>query len=70
MTGSSPGPSFSGESRSSLWITVDRFITRTWYSIAYFQICGILERSKYYAIWSLTEVRIFLEFDTKLSNSL
>ncbi|OCH95961.1 MBOAT-domain-containing protein [Obba rivulosa] len=26
-----------------------------WYRIIYFQICGFFERSKYYAIWTLTE---------------
>jgi lysophospholipid acyltransferase len=25
--------------------------------MAYFQICGFIERSKYYAVWTLTEVR-------------
>lgn len=27
-------------------------------SIAIFQVCGIFERMKYYAIWTLTEVRV------------
>lgn len=26
----------------------------------YFQVCGVVERTKYYAIWTLTEVFVFL----------
>ncbi|KZP15136.1 MBOAT-domain-containing protein [Athelia psychrophila] len=34
----------------------DWFKQRGWlYRVAYFQACGIVERSKYYAIWTLTE---------------
>jgi lysophospholipid acyltransferase len=29
-----------------------------WYQFLYFQLCGFFERSKYYAIWTLTEVRL------------
>ena len=30
--------------------------TNLGYSITYFQFCGVIERCKYYAIWTLTEV--------------
>ncbi|KAF7966921.1 hypothetical protein HWV62_36567 [Athelia sp. TMB] len=34
----------------------DWFRQRSWlYRVAYFQVCGVIERSKYYAIWTLTE---------------
>ncbi|EGO01516.1 hypothetical protein SERLA73DRAFT_103339 [Serpula lacrymans var. lacrymans S7.3] len=45
------GPSFNYSVAITPW-----FVTKgIFYRIAYFQLCGLVERSKYYAVWTLTE---------------
>ncbi|OJA12673.1 hypothetical protein AZE42_10144 [Rhizopogon vesiculosus] len=45
------GPSFYYGIAVTPWFVTKGFL----YRMAYFQLCGFIERSKYYAVWTLTE---------------